>query len=43
VTYIGIPAPDGDMLPLRWYSEPTPSAPYVNAERMHTVLGLTRL
>lgn len=40
VTYIGVPALDGNTWPLRWYSEPTPSAPYVNAERLQTVLGL---
>jgi hypothetical protein len=31
VTYIGIPALDGNTWPLRWYSEPTPTAPYVDA------------
>jgi hypothetical protein len=30
VTYIGIPALDGNTWPLRWYSEPTPTASYVN-------------
>lgn len=30
VTYIGIPALDGNTWPLRWYSEPTPTAPYVD-------------
>nr|WP_222109114.1 hypothetical protein [Streptomyces cupreus] len=31
VAYIGIPALDGNTWPLRWYSEPTPTAPYVVA------------
>jgi hypothetical protein len=31
LTYIGIPALDGNTWPLRWYSEPTPTAPYVDA------------
>lgn len=31
VTYVGIPALDGNTWPLRWYSEPTPTAPYVDA------------
>lgn len=30
VSYIGIPALDGNTWPLRWYSEPTPTAPYVD-------------
>lgn len=30
VTYIGIPALDGNTWPLRWYSEPTAGAPYVH-------------
>lgn len=29
LTYIGIPALDGNTWPLRWYSEPTPTAWYV--------------
>ncbi|WP_202121256.1 hypothetical protein [Streptomyces sp. BA2] len=29
VTYIGIPALAGNTWPLGWYSEPTPTAPYV--------------
>lgn len=29
VTYIGIPALDGNTWPLRWYSEPTGTAPFV--------------
>ncbi|MFE2261829.1 hypothetical protein [Streptomyces griseosporeus] len=31
VTYVGIPALDGNTWPLRWYSEPTATAPYVDA------------
>lgn len=31
VTYVGIPALDGNTWPLRWYSEPTSTAPYVDA------------
>ncbi|MBP2052807.1 hypothetical protein J2Z21_005796 [Streptomyces griseochromogenes] len=34
VTYIGIPALDGNTWPLRWYSEPTPQAPYVDPESL---------
>ncbi|MFF7854380.1 hypothetical protein [Streptomyces sp. NPDC007904] len=39
VTYIGIPALDGNTWPLRWYSEPTPTAPYVAPDRLLAVLG----
>ncbi|WP_241826855.1 hypothetical protein [Streptomyces graminilatus] len=38
VTYIGIPALDGNTWPLRWYSEPTATAPFVEAGRLRTVL-----
>jgi hypothetical protein len=38
VTYIGIPALEGNTWPLRWYSEPTPTAPYVDAEALLAVL-----
>jgi hypothetical protein len=31
VAYVGIPALTGNTWPLRWYSEPTPTAPYVDA------------
>jgi hypothetical protein len=34
VTYIGIPALDGNTWPLRWYSEPTPTAPYVDVQSL---------
>ncbi|MFD4525156.1 hypothetical protein ACFWP7_14790 [Streptomyces sp. NPDC058470] len=34
LTYIGIPALDGNTWPLRWYSEPTATAPYVEAGRL---------
>ncbi|MEV0979734.1 hypothetical protein [Streptomyces sp. NPDC049915] len=37
VTYIGVPALDGDTWPLRWYSAPTPTAPYVDAEALLAV------
>jgi hypothetical protein len=40
VTYIGIPALDGNTWPLQWYSEPTPTMPYVDPERLHAALGL---
>lgn len=36
LTYIGIPALDGNTWPLRWYSEPTPEVPYVDAESLLT-------
>ena len=39
VTYIGIPALDGNTWPLQWYSEPTVTAPYVEAGRLGAVLG----
>jgi hypothetical protein len=39
VTYIGIPALDGNTWPLRWYSEPTPQTPYVDAELLRAVAG----
>lgn len=31
VTYIGVPALDGNTWPLRWYGEPTATAPFVDA------------
>ena len=34
VTYVGIPALDGNTFPLRWYSEPTPRTPYVEPESL---------
>ena len=37
VTCIGIPARDGNTWPLRWYSEPTPTAPYVAPAPLITV------
>ncbi|MFE9771392.1 hypothetical protein ACFYOV_06905 [Streptomyces sp. NPDC005931] len=39
VTYLGVPALAGNTWPLRWYSEPTTTAPYVPAERLLAVLG----
>jgi hypothetical protein len=44
VTYIGIPALDGNTYPLRWFSEPTLTAPYVDPEVLLEVTGnlLTR-
>lgn len=38
VTYIRIPAPDGTTWPLRWYSEPTPSSPYVDPRALLALL-----
>jgi glycosyltransferase involved in cell wall biosynthesis len=43
VTYIGIPALDGNTWPLRWYSEPTVTTPFVEAGRLRTVLGVAGL
>ncbi|NGO14920.1 hypothetical protein G5C60_46860 [Streptomyces sp. HC44] len=43
VTYIGIPALDGNTWPLRWYSEPTVTAAHVEAGRLGTVLGMVGL
>ncbi|WP_019063096.1 hypothetical protein [Streptomyces prunicolor] len=40
VTYIGIPALYGNTWPLRWYSEPTVTAPFVEAGRLGAVLAL---
>ncbi|MEU3664121.1 hypothetical protein AB0E77_30930 [Streptomyces sp. NPDC032940] len=34
VTYVGIPALEGNTWPLRWYSAPTSSAPYVDAKAL---------
>ncbi|MFE9615984.1 hypothetical protein [Streptomyces sp. NPDC006384] len=39
VTYVGVPALEGNTWPLRWYSEPTPTAPYVCGRRLRTALG----
>jgi hypothetical protein len=39
VTYIGVPALDGDTWPLRWYSAPTPTAPYVDAAALRAVMS----
>nr|WP_229925841.1 hypothetical protein [Streptomyces longispororuber] len=36
--YIGVPALDGETWPLRWYSEPTPTAPHVDAARLRAAL-----
>ncbi|MEH0635332.1 hypothetical protein QBA35_18695 [Streptomyces bottropensis] len=38
VTYVGIPALDGNTYPLRWYSEPTPQTPYVEPESLLTAV-----
>ncbi|MDX3453683.1 hypothetical protein PV396_17270 [Streptomyces sp. ME02-8801-2C] len=43
VTYIGIPALDGNTWPLRWYSEPTATTPFVEAGRLRTVLEVAGL
>ncbi|WP_033284847.1 hypothetical protein [Streptomyces sp. NRRL F-525] len=39
VTYIGIPALYGNTWPLRWYSEPTATAPYVDQKLLLTAVG----
>ncbi|GGR53411.1 hypothetical protein [Streptomyces griseomycini] len=39
VAYVGVPALDGNTWPLRWYSEPTPTAPHVVPEALARVLG----
>lgn len=39
VTYIGVPALGGGTWPLRWYSEPTSTAPYVCPVRRGAALG----
>ncbi|WTI45901.1 hypothetical protein OG739_20100 [Streptomyces longwoodensis] len=38
VTYVGVPALEGNTWPLRWYSEPTRTAPFVAAG---TLLAVT--
>lgn len=38
ITYVGIPALDGNTWPLRWYSEPTGTAPYVAPLRLREAL-----
>ncbi|NUK04723.1 hypothetical protein HRW21_37805 [Streptomyces lunaelactis] len=38
VAYIGIPALGGNTWPLRWYSEPTPTAPFVDPKALHAAL-----
>ncbi|MER5291497.1 hypothetical protein ABT382_05330 [Streptomyces pharetrae] len=38
VTYVGIPALDGNTWPLRWYSEPTATAPFVAAGTLSVVV-----
>ncbi|MFC8098035.1 hypothetical protein [Streptomyces sp. NPDC057363] len=38
VTYIGIPALEGNTWPLRWYSGPTATAPYVCAAKLSAAL-----
>ncbi|MFI2509541.1 hypothetical protein [Streptomyces sp. NPDC018972] len=40
VTYIGVPALDGNTWPLRWYSAPTPTSPYVCAAKLGAALGV---
>ncbi|MEV0119202.1 hypothetical protein AB0H77_39135 [Streptomyces sp. NPDC050844] len=40
VTYIGIPALEGNTWPLCWYSEPTATAPYVEVTQLLVALGL---
>ncbi|MGC9497589.1 hypothetical protein [Streptomyces sp. WG7] len=39
VTYVGIPALEGNTWPLRWYSGPTATAPYVCAAKLLAGLG----
>lgn len=36
VTYVVVPALDGNTWPLRWYSPPTRTAPFVHGGRLHT-------
>ncbi|WP_443053844.1 hypothetical protein [Streptomyces sp. NBC_00670] len=42
VTYIGIPALEGNTWPLRWYSAPTPTAPHVDAAALHGAVARPR-
>ncbi|MCP3817918.1 hypothetical protein NLX86_07155 [Streptomyces sp. A3M-1-3] len=39
VSYIGIPALEGNTWPLRWYSQPTPAAPFVAAGPLVEAVG----
>ncbi|GAA0658275.1 hypothetical protein GCM10009535_41880 [Streptomyces thermocarboxydovorans] len=43
VTYLGVPALDGNTWPLRWYSIPTRTAPHVPPEALARVLGVSGL
>ncbi|KFG74807.1 hypothetical protein [Streptomyces mutabilis] len=38
VTYVGVPALEGNTWPLRWYSVPTATAPYVCAALLRAAL-----
>ncbi|MFC8868141.1 hypothetical protein ACFUAC_10860 [Streptomyces sp. NPDC057148] len=38
VTYVGVPALEGNTWPLRWYSVPTVTAPYVCPARLRAAL-----
>ncbi len=38
VTFVGIPALEGNTWPLRWYSAPTVTAPYVSATKLRAAL-----
>ncbi|WP_344015767.1 hypothetical protein [Streptomyces thermospinosisporus] len=40
VTYLGVPALDGNTWPLRWYGIPTRTAPHVPPEARARVLGV---
>lgn len=37
--YVGVPALKGHTWPLMWQSRPTPTAPYVDADRLQRSLG----
>ncbi|WP_254399647.1 hypothetical protein [Streptomyces sp. AC602_WCS936] len=39
VTYVGVPALEGNTWPLRWYSVPTATVPYVSATKLRAALG----
>lgn len=38
VTYVGVPALEGNTWPLRWYAPPTRSAPFVDPDRLHAAV-----
>ncbi|MFG3138951.1 hypothetical protein ACGFZA_22380 [Streptomyces sp. NPDC048211] len=42
VGFVGVPALNGHTWPLMWQSRPTPTAPFVDADRLYEALGAGR-